>query len=187
MPYCTQDILLVEGIWLCPLPTQHQRCVRTGYGSYQAGQDFAFMSKESSAVLHPVPFGGRRCCRNEIRLYSHPGKEFAGDWVIHKNRHYQFGTRFIWVTDCYTIQFILSYNGNNPAILWLQMRLMCWDINIIHQHNTHLTEANYWLHLGKDICFDPHFCYYLQFDRSLRASIPAPTELPMLPQHMPYY
>jgi hypothetical protein len=37
---------------------------------YQAGQDFAFMTKESSAVMHPVAFGGRRCCRNTIQNAS---------------------------------------------------------------------------------------------------------------------
>jgi hypothetical protein len=82
---------------------------------------------------------------------------------------------------------ILSCDGNNLAILWLQMQLMCWDVDILHQNDTHLTGTDYWLHLGKDICFDPHFRDYLQFDRSLCASFPAPIELPMLPQHMPYY
>ncbi len=28
-----------------------------------------------------------------------------------------FGTRFVWVTDCYAIRFILSYDGNNPLVL----------------------------------------------------------------------
>jgi hypothetical protein len=64
---------------------------------------------------------------------------------------------------------------------------MCWDIDIVHQKDTHLTDVDYWLRLGKDICFDPHFHEYLQFDCSLRAEFPTPTALPMLPQNMPYY
>jgi hypothetical protein len=85
--------------------------------AFQAGHDFTFMTKESSAVLGPVAFGSQRCQGNEIRLHSHLGEGFAGHWAINKNRHYLFGTRFVWVTDCYAIRFILSYDGNNPAIL----------------------------------------------------------------------
>jgi hypothetical protein len=98
-----------------------------------------------------------------------------------------FGTRFVWATDCYAVRFIILYNGNNPAVLRLQMWQMCWDIDIVHRNNTHLTDVDYWLRLGKDICFDLHFCEYLQFDHSLRAGFPAPTALPMLLQNMPYY
>ncbi len=155
--------------------------------AYRAGKDFAFMMKESSAVLRPVAFGGRRCRGNKVCLHSHLGKGFAGDWAINKNLHMLFGTQFVWATDCYAVRFILSYDGNNPAVLRLQMRLMCWDIDIVHQNDTHLTNADYWSCLGKDICFNPHFREYLQFDSSLRAEFPAPTALPMLPQNMPYY
>jgi hypothetical protein len=154
--------------------------------AFQVGQDFMFMSKDSSAVLRPVAFGSRRCQGNEVRLHSHLGEGFAGNWAINKNCHYLFGTQFVWVTDCYAIRFILSYDGNNPAILCLQMRLMCWDVTIVHQNDSHLADADYWSHLGEDICFNPHFQAYLQYVL-LRATYPAPTELPMLPQHMPYY
>ena len=98
-----------------------------------------------------------------------------------------FGTRFVWVTDCYAIRFILSYDGNNPAILRLQMRLMCWDVDIVHRNDIHLTDADYWSWLGADICFDPQFKGYLDFNRSLRTEFPAPTDLPMRPENMPYY
>jgi hypothetical protein len=64
---------------------------------------------------------------------------------------------------------------------------MCWDVDIIHQNDTHLANADYWLQLGEDICFNPYFRDYLQFNRSLRAEFPAPPDLPMLPQNMPYY
>ncbi len=32
--------------------------------AYHSGSDFAFMSKDSSAVIPPVAFDGRRCCSN---------------------------------------------------------------------------------------------------------------------------
>ena len=98
-----------------------------------------------------------------------------------------FGQRFVWVTDCYAAHFILSYDGNNPAILRLQMRLMCWDVDIVHRNDIHLTDANYWSRLGADICFDPLFKSYLNFDQGLRQRFPAPTSLPMKPENMPYY
>ncbi len=64
---------------------------------------------------------------------------------------------------------------------------MCWDVDIVHWNDTHLIDADYWSWHGEDICFDPHFHEYLQFDRSLRAEFPAPKTLPMIPQNMPYY
>jgi hypothetical protein len=65
---------------------------------------------------------------------------------------------------------------------------MRWDVDIVHQNNTHLTDVDNWSQLGKDICFDPHLCkYLLQLDCSLRAEFSAPKTLPMLPQNMPYY
>jgi len=134
--------------------------------AYRSGSDFSFMTKESSAVLRPVAFGGRRSHGNEIRLHSHLGECFAGDWAINKkNRHMLFGQCFVWVMDCYAAHFILSYDGNNPAVLRLQMRLMCWDVDIVHRNDIHLTNADYWSRLGADICFDPLFKSYLDFDR----------------------
>jgi hypothetical protein len=129
--------------------------------AYQAGQDFAFMTMDSSAMLRLVAFGGRRCCGKEMHLHSNLGEGSAGDWAINKNWHVLFVICFVRVIDCYTVCFILSYDGNNPAILRLQMQLMCWDIDIIHQNDTHLANTDYWLQLGKDICFDPYFHDYL--------------------------
>jgi len=111
--------------------------------AYRSGSDFVFMTKEAKGNLRPIAFGGRRCQGNKTRLHSHLGEGFAGDWTINKNRHMLFGTRFVWVTDCYAIRFILSYGGNNPAVLWLQMQLICWDVDIVHCNNIHLTDANY--------------------------------------------
>ncbi len=51
----------------------------------------------------------------------------------------------------------------------------------------HLANADYWLQLGEDICFDLYFRDYLQFNHSLCAKFPSPTDLPILLQNMPYY
>ena len=99
---------------------------------YLEGKGFNFMTKDSKAILHPVCFGARRTRGNEVRLHSHLGKGFSGDYAINKCRSYVFGQRFVWVMDCYAIKFILSYKGGNPAILRLQMRLVCWDVDIVH-------------------------------------------------------
>jgi hypothetical protein len=47
------------------------RCMR--------GDGFDFMTKTSSALLHPVAFGCRRTRGNETKLHSHLGEGFAGD------------------------------------------------------------------------------------------------------------
>ena len=74
---------------------------------YRAGRGFSFMTKVSQATLRPICFGARRSCGNEVRLHSHLGKGFSRDYAINKCRHYIFGQRFVWVTDCYAIKFIL--------------------------------------------------------------------------------
>ena len=84
--------------------------------AYRSGSDFSFMTKESSAAVHPVAFGGRRCRGNEVRLHSHLGEPFAGDRAINKNHHMLFGQRFVWVTDCYAACFILSYDGISAVL-----------------------------------------------------------------------
>ncbi len=113
------------------------------------------MMKESSAVLRPVFFGGRKSRGNEVWLHSHLDKIFAGDYGMNKCRHMLFGQRFVWVTDCYAAKFVLSYDGANPAILRLQMHLMCWDVDIVHRPDVKLVDADYWARLGVDIIYDP--------------------------------
>ena len=151
------------------------------------GQGFDFMSKNSKAVLKPVAFGSRRTRGNESHLHSHLGEGFAGDWAINKCRHLCFGQRFVWVTDCYAIKFILSYDGGNPAILRLQMRLMCWDMEIVHRTQDHLVDADYWSRLGADLCYDPLMRKYLTLMHGFSKQNPSPTRLPMFPQNMPYF
>ncbi len=104
--------------------------------AYQSGSDFSFMTKTAAAVLHLVAFGARCCRGNEVPLHSHLGEGFSGDWAMNKCRHMLFGQCFVWVTDCYAIHFILSCNSANHTILHLQMRLMCWDVDIVHRNNS---------------------------------------------------
>jgi hypothetical protein len=65
---------------------------RAAMAAYRTGKDFLFMTKESSAALRPVAFGGRKGRGNKTRLHSHLGKGFSGNWAINKNRHMLFGT-----------------------------------------------------------------------------------------------
>jgi hypothetical protein len=81
----------------------------------------------------------------------------------------------------------LSYEGGNPAILRLQMRLLCWDVDIVHRPDVELVDADYWSRLGADLNFDPLYRKYLILTCQLRQSNPAPTDLPMRPENMPYY
>jgi hypothetical protein len=126
------------------------------------GSKFEFMDKSSKGILHLLAFGCRCTRGNKKRPHSHLGEAFAGDYAINKCRHMCFGQRFTWVTDCYTLKFILSYNRRNSAILHLQMRFMCWDMDIEHRNNIHLTDADYWSRLGADICYDPLLKDYIE-------------------------
>ncbi len=139
------------------------------------------------AVLHPVTFGARCCHRNEVWLNSHLGEGFSGDWVINKYHHMLFGQCFVWTTDCYATKFILSYNGANPAILHLQMHMMCWDGDIVHWNDHYIADADYWSWLGMDLCFDPLFKAYLELTQSLHLKNPPPSSFLMQPKNMPYY
>ena len=94
---------------------------------------------------------------------------------------------FVWVTDCYAAKFVLSYDGMNPTILRLQMRLKCWDVDIVHQTDVKLVDANYWSCLGVDIVYNPLLHDYMAYTMKTRVAHPPPTKLPMHPENMPYY
>ncbi len=115
------------------------------------------------------------------------GEAFSGNYAINKCRHMTFGQRFVWVTDCYMLKFILSYDGCNPAILHLQMCFMCWDMIIEHRNDVCLTNANYFLQLGVNLCFDLLLKDYIQHIDSIRCCSPVPTELPIALAHQPYF
>jgi hypothetical protein len=81
------------------------------------GGSFYFMTRDSTATLHTVAFGCRCMQGNKKRLHSPLGEAFALDYGINKCHHIAFGQRFVCVTNCYALKFILSYDGKNPAIL----------------------------------------------------------------------
>jgi hypothetical protein len=67
------------------------------------------------------------------------------------------------------------------------MRLMGWDVDIVHRCNDYLVDADYWSRLDANLCYDPSFRQYLHIVSDLRRTHPPPVELPMKPVHMPYY
>jgi hypothetical protein len=106
---------------------------------------------------------------------------------MNKVCHIGFGCRFEWVPNCYAVKFILTYDGSNLAVLRLQIRLIGWDVEIVHRFSGFLTDADYWLCLDANPCYNLLFCTYLCMCANLRSSHPPPKDLPMLPEHMPYY
>ncbi len=151
------------------------------------GGSFDFMTKDSTTLLHLVAFGCHRTRGNKKHLYSHLGEAFLGNCTINKCRCMVFGQRFVWVTDCYALKLILSYDGQNPEILHLQIRFMCWDMVIKHRNDVCLTDANYFSHLGADLCFDPLLKKKVQEVDSIHRRSLTPTKLPIAPMNQPYF
>jgi hypothetical protein len=154
---------------------------------FMSRNGFHFLTKTNGGVLNPVAFGSSRTHGNEKLLHSYLGEGFAGDWAMNKVRHMCFGRQFMWVTDCYAIKFLISYDGANQAILHLQMQLMGWDVDIVHRTNDYLVDADYWLQLDSNLCYNPSFKKYLHLVAELQQTHPPPKELPMQIKHMPYY
>jgi hypothetical protein len=149
------------------------------------GGSFDFMTKDYTALLCPVAFGC--CCTRGNKKHLTFGEAFLGNYAINKCCCMAFGQRFVWVTDCYALKFILSYDGQNPGILHLQMRMMCWDMVIKHQNDVCLTDADYFSRLGADLCFDPLLKEYIQQVNAIHHRSLTPTELPIAPMNQPYF
>ena len=66
--------------------------------------------------LKPVCFGSRRCKGYETKLHSYLGEGFTGDWGLSKTSHYLWGLRNTWITDQYTLLFLLTYDGDNAPV-----------------------------------------------------------------------
>jgi hypothetical protein len=154
---------------------------------FMSGNGFHFLTTTDGRVLHPVAFGGRRACGNENNLHSYLGKPFCRDCAMNKFCHMCWGHCVMWVIDCYAVKFILSYDGTNQTILRLQMQLMGWDVDIVHQRNEHLVDANYWSRLDANLFYDQLFRTYLHLVEDLKRNHPAPTKILMNVEHMLYY
>jgi hypothetical protein len=67
------------------------------------------------------------------------------------------------------------------------MRFMCWEMDIEHRNDVFLMDANYWSHLGADLCFDPLLREYIQQVSAFRNRTPSPTAMPPALENMPYF
>ena len=143
-----------------------------------------FMQKGSTLRLRPISFAARRCRGREAKLHSHLGEGMALDWALNKFRARLWGRRFTAITDCYGLRFIMSYDGDNPVILRLQMRFMLWAMDLHHRTNEWLVDADYFSRCGADLSFDPLVTEYLNYTTNLRKLYP-PISGTMQPENMP--
>ena len=151
-----------------------------------AGGDCEFLRPKSKLLLRTTGFGSRKTRGREQNLHSHPGEGFALDWAINRNRAQLWGVRFTAITDCYGLRFILSYDGPNPVILRLQMRLMLWAMDLHHRSARFLFSPDYLSRLGADLCFDEMSRLYLSKTSEIRRMY-APVSGAMRPENMPGY
>ena len=93
--------------------------------------------------------------------------------------------RFTSLTDNYALRFILTYDGNNPVILRLQMRFMLVSMDIYHRPGE-LMRPDYLSRLGANLCFDELMRTYPNFTSNLRKNYSPVTGM-MLPANMPGY
>ncbi len=56
--------------------------------------------------------------------------------------------------------------GASHTVFRLQMDLMCWNVDIVHQNDHYITDVDYWLQLGAKVCFDPLLKAYLDLTRT---------------------
>jgi hypothetical protein len=138
----------------------------------------------SPPCLHPISFASRKNKGYELNLHSHLGEGFALDWAINTNKLYCWGQRFTAVNDCYSLKFVLSYEGTNPVILRLQMRLMMWAMDIVHRVRTFNVPPDYFSKLASDTIFDPLLAEYYRVAIDERLRFPAPSG-EMTPEMMP--
>ena len=136
------------------------------------GGDCEFLRPQSKLLLRTTGFGSRKTRGREQNLHSHLGEGFCLDWAINRNRAKLWGIRFTAITDCYGLRFILSYDGPNPVILRLQMRLMLWSMDLHHRVAKFLLSPDYFSRLGADLHFDEMSRLYLSKTVEIRRLYP---------------
>ena len=67
------------------------------------------------------------------------------------------------------------------------MHFVCWDMDIEHCNDIHLTDVDYFSRLGSDLCYDPLLRDYIQRVDVIKQDNPSLLALPIELQHMPYY
>ena len=150
------------------------------------GGECEFLKKDSKATLRSCGFGSRKTRGREPFLHSHLNEGFALDWAVNNNRDKLWARRFTAITDCYGLRFILSYDGPNPVVLRLQMRLMLWAMDLHHRNADWLVSPDYFSRLGVDMRFDPLTREYVEKASEFRR-LYAPVTGPMRPETMPGY
>ena len=150
--------------------------------------EFLTNSKDVGAPprLRPICMGSRRNRGYEVRLHSHFGESFTVDWALGQCHLQCWGSRFTNISDCYSMKFVLTYEGNNSVILRLQMRLMLWPIDIVHRTRDFNVDSDYMSKLALDTRFDPLLQKYLLTAGEFRQKFPPPSG-EMTPDMLPGY
>jgi hypothetical protein len=93
--------------------------------------------------LRPICMGSRRNRGYETRLHSHLGEAFTLKYAIDANRLYCWGARFTAINDCWSLKFVMTYEGNNAVILRVQMQLMLRAMDIVHRTRDFNVDSDY--------------------------------------------
>jgi hypothetical protein len=126
--------------------------------------EFDLLSKSDLRLL-PIAFGSRKTIGNEVHFHSHPGECLAATWASIKNRHFLYGRPFTLLTDCAAINWLMSYEGHNHAVIRLQLELLSYWFTIAVRPGRMMEDANYFSRLGEDLHIDPLLKDYLSFAR----------------------
>eukprot|EP00957_Ditylum_brightwellii_P208384 15357126-Ditylum_brightwellii.AAC.1 len=121
------------------------------------------INPKSTLRLYPVTFGSRRTVGNERHFHSHAGESLAASWGSNKCRHFLWGRPYILILDQYALKWIVTYKGNNHAVMRLQLDLLNMFFTLVHRPGTMLEDANFFSRLGEDTHIDPLLKDYMQF------------------------
>ena len=128
------------GYEICQLDSDYPASMASMHREMWGG-DCKFLLPESTLRLCSTGFVSRTTHGRESSFHSHLRGAFTLDWAIHKCRAKPWGVRFTALPDYFALWFILSYNGPNPVLLWLQMRFQPCPMDLYHRTGTseHLT------------------------------------------------
>jgi hypothetical protein len=76
--YRAADRFFIPWLWMGIMPTRDNEVTSKAVQEYRAGKGISFMTKDLSAILRPVCFGGRKSHGNKIWLHSHLSKYLQG-------------------------------------------------------------------------------------------------------------
>eukprot|EP00957_Ditylum_brightwellii_P192917 14689062-Ditylum_brightwellii.AAC.1 len=112
---------------------------------------------------------------NEKHFHSHPWESLAATWASNKCRHFLWGRMYTLITDQYALKRIMSYKGNNHAVVRLQMELLNMFFMVVHRPGNMLEDANYLSRLGENVHINPLMKHYLEFVRQMYIKNTPPT------------